>query len=1213
MTPSGWTTFRVSLVAGVLVLFAPLSARAQASVLGKGWLLDSAGSLTSAPAEAIAGNRSIKGSSSGPDDGMAKPFLNTDPTFIRFTPFEKYTITFSYRVVAALSGDFAFGFFSSTAERAGHFLPTAVIAGIPGASGTATLTTTLESYTDVRAGFTVNGVGTILIDDLRITNGAGQVLVSENAEGPTIVPGLLGFQLTDAMTLVPEGGGYVRSLAAADLEGDGYPETILTLSDPSTLHTTSLRPIVVSGKGAMELTTEAVFPSGAPTTKPSPLTLFTDINNDGLPDLLFAEAQFDGPYTGPRTGPGLGVALNLGGGRFRNLQPLIPSDQQTNRSYALVAGDILGDGRVNILLGDTDDGSNTALLRWNGTGFDQQKNWIAPSLWKAPANLVRHDWLMLADLDRDGRQDLLVGGSPAPCTPNLQILFGAPGGFASTGLVQLPNGLFGQGPCATTSPIAHNAGAGPIVIADFNNDGMPDIFAHEEEVLTYQPGVITDTNEPDYAQIRATGGLVFANTGIQVLLNQGSRTFVDVTSSSSVQNLGHRTYSSPIAVDLNHDGFVDVLGSYTTKLYAGVPPRWGATLFLNDGTGAFQVVDGAQVLAAITTTPSNGQQWNLGAFVPTVVTPERTEGIFVESVGGCSVGFCAAVRLNLYKVVANKAIGTGPNFADSATLGVPGFNEFYYLRHHPDAAAAVQRGEYPSGLAHFLAVGAVLGYAPHAPRAAIDPTVSVAPAVLRFGATNSGTALVAQTASQTLRISQTGSGTVTWTASSNQPWLTVSPASGTGPAELRAAVIFHGALPLSGQSAGSITVTFSGARISSTTVTVTLTTLREGSASGPFGVFDTPAGDNTVLSGSIAVTGWALDDIGINRVEIWRDLQPGETTPPFASTPSDPRNGKVFIANGTFIDGARPDVEALYSTTPLANRAGWGYLLLTWGLWSQGNGTYKLYAYAFDQEGNVATIGGKTIVVSNATATRPFGSIDTPAIGGDPGTSPNFGWGLTPKVNGVATCRIPVNGVQVSIDSGPLQPVIYGDVRGDIAGAFSGFSNSAAAGGHFVFDWSTLANGTHTIGWLITDDCNRADGVGSRFFNVTAGTNLMAAPEFRLKAGKPGSLVQHESDAPITVAKGYGELPLVVDPGLGGSRTIEVHQGERIEVRLPRGFDTVYQLGPGGQTRALPAGATWDAASGTFYWQPAPGFFGRYRIVFSNGSQRVSVRVVVVP
>src|SRR5204863_2337671 len=126
----------------------------------------------------------------------------------------------------------------------------------------------------------------------------------------------------------------------------------------------------------------------------------------------------------------------------------------------------------------------------------------------------------------------------------------------------------------------------------------------------------------------------------------------------------------------------------------------------------------------------------------------------------------------------------------------------------------------------------------------------------------------------------------------------------------------------------------------------TLTTVSSTApASPPFGSFDTPTGDATVLSGSVAVTGWTLDNIGVQRVELWRDLQPGETTTPFASTPSDPRTGKVFISNASFVDGARPDIEGLFPSTPVNYRAGWGYLMLTWGLANQGNGTYKLYAF----------------------------------------------------------------------------------------------------------------------------------------------------------------------------------------------------------------------------------------------------------------------------
>ena len=502
----------------------------------------------------------------------------------------------------------------------------------------------------------------------------------------------------------------------------------------------------------------------------------------------------------------------------------------------------------------------------------------------------------------------------------------------------------------------------------------------------------------------------------------------------------------------------------------------------------------------------------------------------------------------------------------------------------------------------------------------MPPTVALDKAALAFNAVSSGTAFTSQTPAQTIRFAQTGAGTVTWTAAATTPWLVVSPTSGTGPGTLTISTQFASGLAASQTGRVTLTVTGGGSAVGPVDVTLRVVS-STAAASPPFGVVDTPAGDATVLAGSIAVTGWTLDNIGVQRVELWRDLQPGETTAPFASTPSDPRHGKVFIANATFVEGARPDVETLNPATPFASRSGWGYLLLSRGLWNQGNGTYKLHAFAVDQENNLATIGTKTIIVSNETATKPFGSIDTPGIGGD-ASGPNFGWALTPKVNGVATCKIPSTGVQVSIDSGPLQPVVYGGARADIAGAFPGFSNTDAAGGHFIFDWSTLRNGSHTIGWLVTDDCNRADGIGSRFFNVTNGASQIAAsPDagFRLQAettelGNVASAFRrNEEDAgPVLVSRGYGELPEIVTPDEAGSRTIEIKQGERIEVRLPSRFDTAYQL-VSGQRRPLPAGSTWDDASGIFYWQPALGFLGRYRIVFFNGSRQISVRVVIVP
>lgn len=417
------------------------------------------------------------------------------------------------------------------------------------------------------------------------------------------------------------------------------------------------------------------------------MTLFEDLNGDGLEEIIFAEAGGDPVGTGR-----ISVALNLGGGKYRDVSNLIPEDQQDTRSTAIVVGDVLSDGHVEILLPDEEGGANTALLRWNGNGFDEIRNWVPQSLWRRGSlyEFSGHNWMNLADLDKDGIQDLLVSGRPD--LANNRLAFGARGGFTAAAVVTLPDGPWGHTP--TLTPSFQGAEVCPVVVADFNNDGLADIFASERKV-------VLQGNQP-----------VFSDISIQVFINQGARTFVDVTAPDYV-NLGDRFYNSLIPIDVNNDGFLDIVGLYEAILPATLKATFNTTFFLNDGTGRFQPVDGSRFLG-VTTTPSNGELWNLGAFVPTVITPQRIEGIVAETVG-LNCGNCTG--LNLYKVVGNGSIGTGPNFADSAKLGVAGFNEFFYLNQHPEVAAAIQRGEYRSGLDHYLAEGSAKGYATHAPNA----------------------------------------------------------------------------------------------------------------------------------------------------------------------------------------------------------------------------------------------------------------------------------------------------------------------------------------------------------------------------------------------------------------------------------------------------------------------------------------------------------------
>ncbi|MEX2662874.1 MAG: hypothetical protein WD227_13165, partial [Vicinamibacterales bacterium] len=61
----------------------------------------------------------------------------------------------------------------------------------------------------------------------------------------------------------------------------------------------------------------------------------------------------------------------------------------------------------------------------------------------------------------------------------------------------------------------------------------------------------------------------------------------------------------------------------------------------------------------------------------------------------------------------------------------------------------------------------------------------------------------------------------------------------------------------------------------------------------------------------------------------------------------------------------------------------------------------------------------------------------------------------------------------------------YGLFRSDIAGMFPGYANTNGAVGYFDVDTRTLANGVHTIAWVVRDNLNREQGIGSRFFTVS--------------------------------------------------------------------------------------------------------------------------------
>ena len=433
-----------------------------------------------------------------------------------------------------------------------------------------------------------------------------------------------------------------------------------------------------------------------------------------------------------------------------------------------------------------------------------------------------------------------------------------------------------------------------------------------------------------------------------------------------------------------------------------------------------------------------------------------------------------------------------------------------------------------------------------------SPTLNLSRGSLNFGYNAS---LV--TGPQTITVTFAGGSSVAWTVSSNQPNITVGPGSGTGNGTFQVTAIAG--------ASGTITVTAAGALNSPQQIQVNVASA---SPASPFGSFDTPLNNTAGIAGAIPVTGWALDNVEVSNVGIWRDPNGGEPTA---------ANGLVFIGDALFVPGARTDIESTYPTAPLNYRGGWGYLLLT-NFLPNGNGTFNLHAIATNSAGTTQDLGTRTITVDNAHAAKPFGTIDTPTQGGSiSGTAfVNFGWALTQNPNSIATDG---STLSVIVDGVTLGHPTYNRYRSDIATLFPGLANSNGAVGFFYIDTTTLANGMHTISWAASDSAGHTDGLGSRYFTVL-NSGGVAAPA---NATRPST-----RKAP---------------------RSIEIRELDRIELEVEAsdGFLIV-----NGERRPLPIGST--LKDGVFYWQAGPGFLGEYELQFERpGEPPLLVKVNIQP
>jgi hypothetical protein len=432
-----------------------------------------------------------------------------------------------------------------------------------------------------------------------------------------------------------------------------------------------------------------------------------------------------------------------------------------------------------------------------------------------------------------------------------------------------------------------------------------------------------------------------------------------------------------------------------------------------------------------------------------------------------------------------------------------------------------------------------------------------------------------------------------------------------------------------------------------TTVTIgrrvfTVRQAASGSTS-PFGWVDVPF-DGQQVSGSIAVSGWALDDLEVRRVVIYRD----------AVSPETP--GLVFVGTAVFIAGARPDVQHAYPSLPLNDRGGWGFLILTNTLPNGGNGGFRIHVFAEDVEGHTTLLASRQIFGRNSTSVLPFGTIDTPGQGETIAGSSylNWGWALTPQ-----PAMIPFDGstIAVIVDGAPVGTVTYNLFRPDVSAIFPGLANSNGPVGYRLIDTTGLAEGLHTISWVVTDDHGGSSGIGSRFFTVansadvqpqTQGSVTSTSTTSERSTARANDVADEEPAKPLGVpaapdndrrAASLASAPLsqadvttdtdtsslhVVRVRADGTRTLQLAPTERLELTL---HAAALEAGCTGTwagylvkddvLSGLPVGSSLDPA-GTFYWGIGPGFAGEFELLFvrtdcGGAKERLPVTVRVVP
>jgi len=436
-------------------------------------------------------------------------------------------------------------------------------------------------------------------------------------------------------------GIYLPAVAVGDFNGDGKLDLAVSTECQTNSNCSNSVVSVLLGNGDGTFLTAQSYSSGGLYAYS---VVVADFNSDGKPDLAVV-SQCE---TGNCSNGAVGVLLNNGDGTFQAPSTLISGGEY---SFAGVVGDFNGDGKADIAITNEYAGSGGSVSVFLGNG---DGTFSAPVNTQTTTNYSR--MIAAGDFNGDGKLDLVTGNSSN--NNSLQILLGnGDGSFQAAtqylsnnngtavavtdvngdgkldilATIQCSNGncsnsalevLLGNGDGTFQTPPSYLTGGNSSVattIADLNGDGKLDLIVTNQcasnsscsngsvsvllgngdgtvqaatsyPVDQYPWGVIVkDVNgdgKPDLivANECASGSNCQNSTGsVSVLLGNGDGTFQPATSFASG---GVYSYSV-VAGDFNGDGNVDL--AVTNECTNNTCGSGGSvSILLGNGDGTFQ-------------------------------------------------------------------------------------------------------------------------------------------------------------------------------------------------------------------------------------------------------------------------------------------------------------------------------------------------------------------------------------------------------------------------------------------------------------------------------------------------------------------------------------------------------------------------------------------------------------------------------------------------